>query len=592
MPREPVHRRARRPYAWAARSALSLLAALSLISTSAAQQVRQAPPALLSQFDVSVGTLQTIGLPPTQHDRVVASVELAGARYTMDLTLHDVRGPGFQLFERTSLGLVPLPRPACVTYRGALREVPNSRVAATVIDGSMEAMIYLPPTAAGQPDTTWVIQHLRRVQPAAGPSLHVVYRETDSLVLPYQCGTVSSGATSPPAPAGADFTAVCEIAIEADRQFWQWNNSNVTQTQNDVTSVMNQVDFIYDRDVDVTFTVVTIIVTTNTVYTTNDSTTLLSQFSNYWNTNNGAIHRDVAHLFTGRNLTGSTIGVAYLGVICSPGNSYGLSQSDFSNNFNRRVGLTCHELGHNFSAGHCNGNNPCYIMCASINGCNNSVTQFGTSAAAQIDGYAHNSICMPPPATVPVLTSSSPSTATVFSPGGLTLQGTGLLTTDRYTVAGQTFTSGYSVLSDTQVSVMLPQGSALGAASVTVGNSLGTSNPMTFAYTLTQPPKLRASALVPPTGGVASFDFAGLPGNQWFLVLGLSPITAPLQGLDVLSNPLLFTFGSHPAPLGISNLQVPVPGGIGPLQLFLQIVEGDPAGVAVGASNLTMTILQ
>ena len=75
-------------------------------------------------------------------------------------------------------------------------------------------------------------------------------------------------------------------------------------------------------------------------------------------------------------------------------------------------------------------------------------------------------------------------------------------------------------------------------------------------------------------------------------MLGLSPITAPLQGLDVLSNPLLFTFGSHPAPLGISNLQVPVPGGIGPLQLFLQIVEGDPAGVAVGASNLTMTILQ
>ena len=149
-----------------------------------------------------------------------------------------------------------------------------------------------------------------------------------------------------------------------------------------------------------------------------------------------------------------------------------------------------------------------------------------------------------------------------------------------------------AVQSDNQVSISIPQGTALGPTAVTVSNPLGTSNPMTFSYTLTQPPRLRSTALVPPSGGVASFDFGGVPGNQWFLLLGLSPLTSPLQGLDVLSSPLLLAGGTHAGPLGIDNVSVPVPGGLGTLQFFLQVVEGDPSGVAAGASNITTTILQ
>jgi hypothetical protein len=589
-PRVPLG--CRHPLARTSRLILTLALLLAPWVGVRAQQVLQAPPTLLAQFDLDLGTVQSLSLPGTQHDAVTTTVTLAGVRYTIDLALHDVRSPDFQLYERNAAGLVPLPRPACVTYRGQLREWPEARVAATVVDGSMEAMIHLPAAAAGEPGEVWVVQPVRRAQPGARASLHVVYRAADSATLPYECGTDTSG-LPPPTPQGsADFTAVCEIALEADLQFYQWNNSDVTQTQNDMTSVMNQVDFIYDRDVDVTFTVVSLIVTTSTVYTTNDPSALLSQFSSYWNSNFGLIQRDVAHLFTGRNLTGSTIGIAYVSVICSQGNGYGLSQSDFTNNFNRRVGLTCHELGHNFSAPHCNGNNPCYIMCSGLGGCSNNVTLFGPSSAAQIDGYAHNSPCMPPPATVPVLTSISPTSLTIFSPGGVTLQGTGLLTMDRFTVGGQTFTAGYAVQSDTQVAVMVPQGAALGPTSVTVGNTLGTSNPMTFSYTLTQPPKLRSTALVPPTGGVASYDFGGVPSNQWFLLLGLTPATTPLFGFDVLTGPVVLAAGTHPSPLGISNVSVPVPPGLGVLQFFFQVIEGDPAGVAAGVTNVTTTILQ
>ena len=84
-----------------------------------------------------------------------------------------------------------------------------------------------------------------------------------------------------------------------------------------------------------------------------NSSSLLSQFGTWWNTNQQLIERDVAHLFTGKELDGSVIGIAYLGVICTT-NAYGLDQ-EFGN-FNCRTELIAHELGHNWSAVHCEYN--------------------------------------------------------------------------------------------------------------------------------------------------------------------------------------------------------------------------------------------
>ncbi len=592
MQSERAHRAVRRPRADVIPPILFLIAALMPLAATAAQQVRQAPPTLLAQFDVNTGTVQSLSLPATPQDRFDLPIVLGGAPYTMALFNYDVRAPGFQLFERTAAGLVPRPTPDCVTFRGELLEMPNSRVAATFVDGTLEGMVYMPPAGAGQLGETWVVQPLRRGNPNAAPSLHIVFKDKDTKPLPYQCGADTTGAPSSAPMGSPDYTAICEIAIEADRQFWQWNNNSITQTQNDITTVMNQVDFIYDRDCDVSFQIGTIIVTTALVYTTNDPNGLLGEFSSNWSTNYVGIQRNIAHLFTGRNLTGSTIGIAYLSVVCSQTNGYGLSQSDFTNNLSSRVGLTCHELGHNFSALHCNGASPCYIMCSGLGGCSGNLTQFGPTEAAQIDSYAHSLACLPPPATVPVLTTASPTTMTVFSPGSVTLHGTGLLTVNSYTLGGQTYTNGIIVIGDTAVSVAVPQGTALGPVSVTVSNGLGTSNALSFNYVLTQPPKLKATTLIPPTGGLASYNFAGTPNNQWWLVLGISPATAPLQGFDLIASPLVLTFGTFGGPLGFESFAVPVPPGLGFLQFYFQVLESTPAGNVTGVSNLTTTILQ
>ena len=71
----------------------------------------------------------------------------------------------------------------------------------------------------------------------------------------------------------------------------------------------------------------------------------LEQFTDEWNSNQGAIVRDVAHLMTGKNLDGNVVGIAYLTKVCLA-NSYGLSQSRFSVSMPNRVALTAHELGH------------------------------------------------------------------------------------------------------------------------------------------------------------------------------------------------------------------------------------------------------
>ena len=122
---------------------------------------------------------------------------------------------------------------------------------------------------------------------------------------------------------------------------------------------------------------------------------LLSTFSNVWSSSpENQIPRDVAHLFTGVNLDGGTIGVAYLSDICT-NNAYGLSESRFSSVFSRRVALTTHELGHNWSSSHCDSQGTCRIMCSVLNGCNGiNPLSFSPAPVGQIVNYRNSRSCL------------------------------------------------------------------------------------------------------------------------------------------------------------------------------------------------------
>ncbi len=582
------------------------IAAVALLLTAAAAPAQgtgtqwptplPAPPSLLAKFDATAGTVQQLDVTPVANGDYAIPIVLGGKQRTLLLSEHDVRAPDFQLLVQDANGVRQVPTPPCTTFRGSLLEDARFEVVASIVDGSVEAVVYAPAQEADVETRDWVVQPIRRVSDTAGPSAHVVYLMADSAVLPGQCGTGFAPAPPPVPPGnvpsvGLDTTRLCDIAIEADLQFYQLNGSSVVATQNDVTAVMNQIDFIYDRDCNISYNVTTILVTTINVYTTNDANALLTQFASRWNTVNAGILRDVAHLFTGRSLNGSTIGIAQLASVCVLGSAYGLSQSRFSGNFGARVGLTSHELGHCWSAQHCDGINPCYIMCASLGGCSNNVALFAPVSINQISQFAATRTCLSVAQVPPTILSATPNIVPVFAPGNVVLGGSGFTGATSYEINSQQYTSGFTVPNDKSMSIAVPQGTATGLATVRVNTPLGTSNAYPLIYQITSPPKLRTTTTVPNTGGIATFDFGGTPGREWLFVIGFFNQTTPFQGFPLLSSPLLLTAGVFSAPLGIEGFSVPVPGGLGPLIIYSQILEADSTPAATGVSNIGVTIL-
>jgi len=573
----------------------SLAAALfAAPSTAQAQQdatVRQAPPTLLAKFDIHAGTLQSLNVTPDAFGNYLIPIQIAGQQFTISAQPYDLRSPGFQLLVQDQNGTTTAPTPPCVTFRGVLLEEPTTAVVATIENGTITATIHEDLPASGVAGKVWVVQPINTVQPGAAGSLHIVYEASDSKQLPYQCGNAPTPPQNLPPPTGNDVILECDIALEADIQYYQLNGSNVTSTQNDITSVMNQIEFIYNRDCEIQYNITTILVTTTAVYSSNDGSTLLSQFRSRWNTVNAGIQRDTAHLFTGRSINGGTIGIAYLGTICNVSNSYGLSESRYTSNFNLRVSLTSHELGHSWSAGHCNSSNPCYIMCASNGGCG-SVTLFSPTSINTITNFAASRTCLTQLPSTPVITSINPFAVTVFNPGNVTLTGTGFTGATSYRVGTQTFTNGFTVVNDNTMNITMPTATATGFVTIDVTNAAGTSGVVVAQYTLTSPPKLNLNSLIPATGGTALFEFAGTPGRQWFLCLGIFNTQVPFQGFPLLANPLLLTAGVFNGPLGIETVPIPVPPGLGLLIFYSQVLEADPTATnATGTSNVKTIVL-
>ena len=189
-----------------------------------------------------------------------------------------------------------------------------------------------------------------------------------------------------------------EVALECDGQYrTQFGNPGAF---NRMEGIMNDVEgFIYEDElnlgINITFSGCWTSISGDP-YTSLNASTTLSQMRNWWNANQRSVTRDNAHQFSGKDFSGGTIGIAFVGVICnSPSNAYGISQ-DISGSAARRR-LTAHEIGHNLSAGHdnqspvcpgvnCNGNGP--IMCSFIQtGGSSAADNFSSCSFNDIDDH-------------------------------------------------------------------------------------------------------------------------------------------------------------------------------------------------------------
>ena len=104
-----------------------------------------------------------------------------------------------------------------------------------------------------------------------------------------------------------------------------------------------------------------------------DSGRLLDELTAYRSANANQRANGLTHLFTGRELDGSTVGVAYNSAICSRTFGAGLTQGTHSDSLDSLI--AAHEIGHNFGAPHdgtsgsaCEGTAQDFLMAPRLNG--------------------------------------------------------------------------------------------------------------------------------------------------------------------------------------------------------------------------------
>jgi hypothetical protein len=354
-------------------------------------------------------TTQELQLPAGRPQELDVVVNLDGVARTMRLRPHSVRSEIFEVLAPDDDGVLrPVEVPPPATYRGEIVGQPGARVAASLVNGQLQATIDV-----GDEDLWWV-QPATDVAPASPPSLHVVYRGSAVAPGPWTCGNTpairpADDEPAPPRPptAAAVTLQQTEIAFDADYDFYISRGSSTANVTADIETILNSVQLIYEGDAGITYLLTTVIVRTNPVtdpYVSTGASDLLNEVGIEWNTFQVGVPRDLAHLMTGKDLNGSTIGIAALASVCVNNVAYGLSQSGWTGNWAERVSLTAHEIGHNWSALHCNGQVDCAIMCAGVGGCTGELLRFGSSSRTSITAYRDVAACL-----FPILTGPKPN---------------------------------------------------------------------------------------------------------------------------------------------------------------------------------------
>jgi hypothetical protein len=328
-----------------------------------------------ARFEQDLGQVFTAHEEISLDPRVIAAQVRASGRVSLATSSHDfeiqlrpndLRAPNYRA-EETGVGGITreIAMPAISTYKGNLADVWGSDARFTVNDDRFEGMIVTSGDA-------YFIESAQKFSNVAQPTDYVVYRPSDVRAdIVRTCATtleeqVTSGASEFMSNASTGISPsvfspfkIVEIATDADLEYTNALGGSAN-ANNDILGIMNQVQAIYERDIGLTFTV-----TSQHTWTTadpygaggNGAVAVLNAFTNYWNANFSATPRDVAHLWTGKNLGGPN-GIAWMGVVCrDAAASYGISDLETMAPF--RVGIPAHEIGHNFNASHSDGQAGC-----------------------------------------------------------------------------------------------------------------------------------------------------------------------------------------------------------------------------------------
>ena len=329
------------------------LCVASLSGALLAQTPDQAADALgLSHADVVL--VQMDGYPGAP---ATATFSIDGIQHTVQLEPVSIRSDGFRLVEQGEGDVYTEVQPQIpLTYVGGIATLPE-----TVARGSwLGSGLHLRMRMADGTDL-WLEPLQDKVLGAASDS-YALYRSEDVIPTGATCGTVEDGSMGFANNSGSRDEGllvpqgfnVAELALDADFEYYQDHGSSTANTQAAMENVINSMNLQYQQDCGITHEISHVIIRTsnNDPYSSSNPSTLLNQFTSHWNNQQQSVHRDVAELFTGKNMNGGVIGIAWLNGVCNS-SGYNVVESDCCGSFASKTDLSAHELGHNWGEGHC-----------------------------------------------------------------------------------------------------------------------------------------------------------------------------------------------------------------------------------------------
>ena len=361
---------------------------------------------VLEAFGLQNGSIVQIGAINSIANGYSTTVNLDGQDYVLDLRPRSVRSDNFCVKAQMADGsyVERTPQPSRLVS-GVIRGMSTSRVIGQILATGLAAKIV---TSGEQ---TFYIEPVATRLPSFVAGAHIVYSRNDLAAHNISCGVVDpvknqrsivnknlggrdvrNGFGSQPSVNSRSIGAflIAELAIDADHGFFLLNGGDEEATVDRIELVVGITNDQYETQTGITHAITTIIIRSSEPdpYNATGAFGRLDEFLNHWINEQQSVQRDAAHLFSGTSPSDGIGGVAYLGAICNPDFGYGLSRIDFNGELVCSTDLLAHEMGHNWSANHCDCPNN------TMNGGLTCTNNFTNGSVQSIVSFANSLDCL------------------------------------------------------------------------------------------------------------------------------------------------------------------------------------------------------
>ncbi len=283
--------------------------------------------------------------------------------WEVDLIPHDIRSANYIASVSTPSGVIVQPKGGNITYEGHVKG--GSEVSMTIDRNFLYGYIHMN-------TAMYFIEPANKFASDLSQNYILIYKATDVREnAPLTCGLTELRPvqTEPSISQRANQCYITEVAVATDYElFSSPGYGSVANIQNRNIAIFNNVAVYYRHEFDDNIEMQIVeqwIATTNPDPWTNSTAAgdLLNSFTNWGNGGGFTNTYDIAQLVSGRDLDNSTVGLAWVGSVCTTGR-YSIVQ-DLPTTWEKTVD-SAHEIGHNFNASHDASGSP-YIMAPAIN---------------------------------------------------------------------------------------------------------------------------------------------------------------------------------------------------------------------------------